>query len=509
LRGRFTPMVWKQAHSENRETRAKYGRSYYVMVFLGFPPDGARAMRGPALARPNRYLHRERTNPLRDNTRPLRVMLDPGLDRSDPVLQSILKLTRHEDVLELLCTSLDPNSVPQHAKRVEMERLERPDGENWSANLEDFHTWVPMIGGWEGLASYAFGDVQPDDAHLSMLTGQTARSLGCDLFLTANETLLEKRCSVSGWVADLGPVTPLELARILAVRFRRAGWLPTASNTTLRGGVYDVTVQEWLPAYLPIYRHFSSGEDSTRVLDYLDGILGNCALSLMALDRLACLHFAEDTEPANNTSVGEQQKEAASFVTSLTSALESLTWVLFHLANATADRRQVTFRKLVYQPRGKRDLLWTSAVSEYCPEATAALRDGFGPTLELVLHFRDLLQHHVPIPAGVGIFGETVRVGVSPRFIDKWKAGVLLTEPHPGENPIWPTSHEAMGVLPDAVMPYPFFRSCAFDMLALLQAVLSCIGSKLSLAERVHPNPHFSSWLEPDAELTELLAKAI
>jgi hypothetical protein len=477
------------------------------MLFLDIPPSAAKSMRAPALAPPATYRRQVRSNPFSDRTRPIRVMLDPALEHEDDAIRSILKLARHDSVVELLCTSLDPHTVPDHVRAVQLHPLEHSrSGDDWGVEFENSSIWVPMIVGYEGLATHVFGDLEPQAAHLAVLTAQTSKSVQCDFFLTTNAVLLSARDSGGGWAGELGAISPMELARLLGVLFRMSGVLPTSVNSTIRGGVYDATIQEWLPSYMPLYRHLCRTDESGETLDYLDGLLGNCAMSLMALDRLAALHFAEDTEPANNTTAGQQQYEAASMVVALTAALESLTWVLFKLADARADRHRVTFRRLLLDSGSKPDEGWVRTVSDYCPEAVAAFRHGFRPTFQLVVHFRDLLQHHVPIPSAVAQFGDSIRVDGEPRFIEKLKAGILIVEPHTKEVPHWPTSEDAMGILPGAVMPYPFFRSCVLDLLRLVEAVLSFLGSRVGTSDAANTDQRLPTWFgAPDTELVRFL----
>lgn len=498
-------MAWKRTRAENRQSRARFGRAYTLVVFFDVPVDAVRLMRGAAISRCDRS--QDWANPFVDRTRPLRVMLDPNLNHNDPDVESVLKLGTRREVVEFLSTSLDPHSMPRQVRRVELERVESRDRtENWVANLED--TWVPMFNEIRGIADYAFGPLDADSAHLAVLTGQTAAALGCDLFLSTNQHLLEGRASISGWGSQLGPVDPRELARLAAVLFRQDGLIPMSENSTLKGGVYDATVHDWVPSYLVLYRELCKHDGCDRTLDYMDGLLGNCALSVMALDRLARLHFAEDTKPANNTTVRHQQYESASFVIALSAALESLTWVLFILAKAEAGRLQVTFRRLL--PSSRKMSRWVSRVSEYSPKAVSAFRHGFGPSLELVVHFRDFLQHHVPIPSAVGAFGKVACISSDARFIDKWRVGVLLAEPHAGESHRWPRSDEAMGVLPGAVMPYPFFRSSLHDLLDLVECVLRELCTTLGVKEVEMENPHFSpGWGRSDPELTRLLTRSL
>lgn len=505
-----TRLPHRLARAVSRESRAEFGRAYSAVLFLDVSPAAAKHMRGPALASRNRLRHREHANPFSNRTRPLRVMLDPMLDHSNSTVRNVLKLARHYQVVEMLATSLDHNIMPEHVQRVDLIRLENQgNGEDWSAEFNNSSIWVPMMAGYEDVASHAFGQMDPESAHRAVVTGQTAIFAECDLFLTINATLLDARDKIGGWAADVGPVSPLELIRMLGVLFRLAGFLPTSVNSTVLGGVYDATIQGWLPSYLPLYRHlcFDDGEDD--ILDYFDGLMGNCALSLMALDRLATLHFAEDTDAANNQSVAQQQYESSSVVIGLTSALESLTWVFFKFAGARANRRNVTFRKLLYEPTARQDKLWTTSVSEYCPEGVSALRDGFKPTLRLVVHFRDLLQHHVPIPTAVAQFGEVLGVNGGARFIDKLKAGVLRREPHPNETLGWLASHDAMGVLPDAVMPYPFFRSCIVDLLQVVERVLSALCSRMEVSHSGEVYPRFWGRHGIDLELIRLLTSEL
>ena len=78
----------------------------------------------------------------------------------------------------------------------------------------------------------------------------------------------------------------------------------------------------------------SGNEDALR---YMDGLLGNCVLALMSLDRLARIHFGEDLESANSASVALQQYESPLLLR--IAALERLTWVLLALTDAKPDRR--------------------------------------------------------------------------------------------------------------------------------------------------------------------------
>jgi hypothetical protein len=482
----------ENAYVVDRESRARFGRVYEAMLFMDFSLNDALHMRGPCIA-PNDRWH-SRPNPFTDRSRPLRVMLDPTLDHEDENTVRALQASCMSEVAEVLRVSRDPHPSPSGAKTVELEDL-GPQGDGvhgWEAHFGKSSTWVSMSDDYLEVARHVFGPLTAGAAHTTVLAAHTHEALGCDVFLTTNRQLVDRRGSLSGWAGRLAPIAPEELARFLGILLRQQGVLPTSTQSWVRGGVYEATVQDWLPSYLSLYRLLAAQPDTDRTLDYLEGLLGNCALAVMALDRLAVLHFAEDTSPANNSSSAQQQYESASLVIAASAALESLTWVLFTLAGAQADRRGVSFRKIVDTRARRKNAAWVERVSDFCPVAVSTFRKGFVPTLVLVVHHRDLLQHHVPIPAAVGVFGRLVRVNGEERLVNERHIGILRTEPHPGEAPRWPSSREAMGILPDAVMPYPFFRSAVHETLSLVQAVLSELSSRLGASGANPANPHYT-----------------
>lgn len=494
----------------DRESRARFGRVYETMLFMDFPVDDALHMRGACITPSDRG--RSRSNPFTDRSRPLRVMLDPALDHEDASVIRALQLGCMSEVAEILRVSRDPHPSPSGARTIELEDLgpQRDGVHGWAAHFEESSTWVSMSDDYLEVARHVFGPSASDAAHTAVLTGHTHEALGCDVFLTTNRQLVDRRGSLSSWAGRLAPIDPVELARLLGILLRQQGVLPTSAQSWVRGGVYEATVHDWLPSYLSLYQLLAAQSDTDRTLDYLDGLLGNCALAIMALDRLAVLHLAEDTSPANNSSSAQQQYESASLAIAASAALESLTWVLFTLAGAQADRRSVSFRHIVRNRTRRKNAAWLEQVIAFCPDAVSAFRKGFVPTLELVLHFRDLLQHHVPIPAAVGVFGQIIRVNGEEQFIDKRRIGILRTEPHPGETPRWPSNHEAMGVLPDAVMPYPFFRSAVHDTFSTVQAVLLELCSKLGASGDDPANPHYTIMGEgANVELPRFLALSL
>jgi hypothetical protein len=474
---------------ENRESRARYGRTYRAVLFLDVPLKRARRVRGVSIAPGDR--NQSRPSPFTDPSLPLLVMVDPGLDRADPSARMALELCRKAKAAEILRASFDPHPAGDGEKTVEFEDLGPQDHgvHGWAASLDGSTTWVPMSGDYLDVAHHAYGVSDPVAAHSVVLAGRAGVQLGCDVFLTTNGHLLDYRSSLSGSARKLAPVAPTELVRMLGVLLRPQNTLPTCTGTWIRGGVYEATVHDWVPAYLSLYRHLCTRFDSDRSLDYLEGLLGNCALSVMALDRLALLHFVEDTVPANNSSSARQQYESAALVTAVTAALESLAWVLVTLSGVQVKPRDVTFRRIVEtSPRGHAP--WLKGVSAYCPEAVAAFKAGFAPSLQLLLHFRDRLQHHVPIPAAVGNFGRIVRVNGEEQFIDDQRMGVLHTEGHLEAAKHWLDVDEASGVLPEAIVPYPYMRTALHDMFSTVQSVLREAASKLGASGEDPGNPY-------------------
>lgn len=125
-------------------------------------------------------------------------------------------------------------------------------------------------------------------------------------------------------------------------------------------------------------------------------------------------------------------------------------------ADASAPRLAVSSRRLLAGD-GVKGRRWVDQVSEYCPSSVSVFQSMMTPRLDIDLHFRDLLQHHVPITVASASFGEVLQIGSGPRFIEKLKMGVVLPKVHPGERLHWPTGGEGTGILPDAVVPYPSF----------------------------------------------------
>ncbi len=460
-----------RGEAEDRESRAMAGRLMRLMLFMDVTLADARLLRGPAVARPDLRGSEPRRTPFSDRA-PLRVMLDPALDIGQPDLANLLKLTRHTEVVEFHDCSLSGWDEIPGVKRLTI--TERPGfgGETaWQAATEN--SWHAVwLGDITAFAPRLFGVPASGTALDCAVAAEAGSTVKCDVFLTANGTFLGS-ADLPWWKSKVGPMALKDLSGLLSVLFRRAGFLPTSTSSTAKGGVYDVAVQRLLPSYLRLYRGLCLSSSSDRVLNYLDGLLGNCALALVALDRLACIHFDEDIDPANNVTVAQQQYESASFVVAATAALEGLTWVLLELAELSPDRRGVTFRKLLTAPRSKRDIAWVDAVVERFPLAVRRLRESFGADSALALHFRDLLQHHFPIPVAVAEFCDpSVIINGQPRFADKWKVGVLMIEPHAGEELPELAPEPCSGVLPDAVMPYPFLRGCARELYRLTDAVL-------------------------------------
>jgi len=195
-------------------------------------------------------------------------------------------------------------------------------------------------------------------------------------------------------------------------------------SSLLEGSTYESTVLDWLPSYLRLYRALSKRDTADKALDYLDGLLSNCALALMALDRLAAHHFAEDESDANNATIREQRYESTLLLVSVFAALESLTWAMVTLSGARPHRRRdVYFNRLLKQSTETKKVLWTGQVESFCPSAVSALRSGVGPSLELARHFRNLLEHYVPLPVATAVFGEPSPL--PPRFLDRLNVGAL------------------------------------------------------------------------------------
>ena len=118
----------------------------------------------------------------------------------------------------------------------------------------------------------------------------------------------------------------------------------------------------------------------------------------------------------------------------------------------------MTFRKLVNEPLSAPSAQWVAAIRKRFPNAAQAFRDDYGVDLQIALHFRDLHQHHFPIPVAVAEFIDPpVMIGEEPRFNEKWKYGVLLVERYPGDKLRMVEGERVHGALPEAVVPYPFF----------------------------------------------------
>jgi len=489
------------------QSRAHFGRTYEAVLFLDVTMKEARRIRGVGIAPGDR--DRARPSSFTDPSRPLRVMTDPGLDHADASAVLALGLCRRGPMVEILRASFDSHAAERGDKTVEFEDLGPQDHgvHGWAANLDGSSTFIPMSDDYIEIARHAFGVSEHGAAHSAVLAGRTSDRLGCDVFLTTNSHLLDYRSSLSGSARKLAPIAPTELVRLLGVLLRQRNTLPSCSGSWIQGGVYEATVQDWTPSYLTLYRHLCSRSDSDDSLDYLEGLLGNCALSVMALDRLAVLHFVEDTVPANNSSSARQQYESAALVTAATAAFESLAWVLVTLADAQTNPRKVTFRRIVEDsPRSQAQ--WLGRVIEFCPEAVAAFRAGFAPSLQLLLHFRDRLQHHVPIPAAVGNFGRIVRANGEPRFIDEQRYGVLHTDGHLAaaeQRPDFDVG-EANGVLPDAIMPYPYMRTALHDMLSTVQSVLRDVALNLGAPDEDPENPYCGT---PGASVSAQLPRFI
>jgi hypothetical protein len=488
-------------YAESAESRAEYGLVYEAVLFYDFPVEQALRIRGPRLA--HREPYRRVSNPFVDRSRPFAVMLDPGLDLSDEPVGHVLELASQKEVVEFRCLSACRDSVPKEVGRVEIEQVSPSHGLlRWSARVNNSSALVAVQENAVPFLAERFFDLSDRERGLeAVLAAEAGKAVGCDVLLTSNEHLLAQRNEATGWGSTIAPVDSLELARMLGILFRRRGVLPTSSHSVIIGGVYEATVFDWLPSYLRLYRALIDRSKTDRALDYLDGLLSNCVLAVMALDRLAVLHFAEDTERANNSTVGEQRYESTSLLVAVFAALESVAWLMVTLAKATPrDRRDVGYRRLL-----KGEAPWARQVGDYCPSAVSALKTGAVPSLGLARHFRDLLEHYIPVPVAVGIFGEKSLLPV--KFLERLHIGLLRAEAHGGETPCWPEDSDRLGIIGGAVVPYPFFRVVLHDLLGVVECVLHELCASCGAPDHVPANPHYSLNARNQGELPRLLSR--
>lgn len=479
------------AMAEDRELQAALGRVYSYIVRLDWTPIDARAFHGPAMSIKPSWI--PESDIFLDRNSPLKITLCPDLSMDDIYLKTLAKLSSLDDLEVFIPPDLSENGIENSFLHMKYEQAKK--------SLENWHLLIPERNSRYGLfiqenageiAGLAFGGDGADNAFAMYNTARAHETLGSDLLVTRNRKALGERYKES-FVKNLGIVTPKEALSMASTFLRNRDVFPTKvsprfKQSTNRGSFYDGLTQLMIPSYLQLYgilARLGSKYDEARL--YLEGILINCSQLLIALDRLAIVHYRENIQKANNDSVRIQQYEASNAILSITSACEGLTWLIVKLSGQEPNRLSVSFRKI----REKKEQ-WIKELGLFEPTAEI-VRANYFSVFEIVYALRHTLQHHMPISVAVEVFGKTARINNEPKFFEEFWMGVLLSGTKNIPPAGWPKG--LPGIMNDgdeiAILPYPFFRETAFRLTRLCERTLNSLSIIMSKEKQEQALPFF------------------
>ena len=210
-------MTHTRGVAENREARASLGKCVCLMAFMGVTVRDMKLLRGPAIGRPDRHGIESSHSPVWNGMRPLRVMLDPALVLQEQGVGSLLKLTRHSDVVEFYdCPLRDHPELPGVKRVTSRNTVSFIGHPTWWATVgNSWHAVRP--GGMTALAPMLFGHAEGDDPLSCTIAAETGSIIGCDVFLTTNATLLQSPQVPLDWKSRIGPISPSQPLEIVSV----------------------------------------------------------------------------------------------------------------------------------------------------------------------------------------------------------------------------------------------------------------------------------------------------
>ncbi len=478
---------------ENRESRARIGRTFTYLMHIGWDLDEIRKLHGPSLGG-RAKIGKQPPNVFEDNRKPLQVTLSPDINMTDRYVKALASVDRARTIK--LYAPPEHKNGADHFFDMQYSHIRDI---YWGLSIPKDNREVAMpVPNPERLVPYVFGEATDPALALACYKALQAHdAINGELFVTQNETALACRFK-GGFTKDLGIVTPKEAMKVVNLVLRsRKEFLLGFSRATYyanKGAYFDTMVQLLMPSYLRLYRGLvERGPLVDEACLYLEGTLVNLSQLLMAHDDLAIAHYGEGLKGANNDTVRDQQYASTNAILALTAVCEGLTWLIVRLSDQTPRKMSVSFRNLA-----REETSWTKNLGKLESIAKTLARIYEDPVVQALYALRDTIQHHMPVRTAVMGFGSTVDFRGHPRFSKDFEIGAILT----GFCPPGGLPASELWIIADqqpeaAVLPYKFFTAASSSLIAVTEEVLAGISQALGFDEQLQ-----KPYLAEDSDLS-------